>query len=78
VPAADPWAALIDVGSKLAETIAAAHAGNGSEQTKAASPWVETDAQTGKSYLKLPMPEPETVQRLAGALAGLLAGLQRR
>ena len=78
VPAADPWAALIDVGLKLAETIAAAHAGNGSEQTKAASPWVETDAQTGKSYLKLPMPEPETVQRLAGALAGLLAGLQRR
>jgi hypothetical protein len=78
MPAAGPWAALIDAGLKLAETIAGAHAGNGSEQSDLVSPWVEYDAQSGKSYLKLPMPEPETVQRLAGALAGLLAGLQRR
>jgi len=78
MPAADPWAALIDAGLKLAETLAGAHAGNGSGQSELVSPWVEHDAQSGKSYLKLPMPEPETVQRLAGALAGLLAGLQRR
>ena len=30
--------------------------------------WIETDAATGKSYLKLPVPGPATVQRLADAL----------
>lgn len=80
-PAPDPWAALIDAGLKLAETIVAARADgadSGDEHAAVASPWVEYDAQTGKSYLKLPIPEPETVQRLVGALSGLLAGLQRR
>jgi hypothetical protein len=37
-----------------------------------------TDGPIGKSYLKLPVPEPETVQRLADVLAGLLAELGRR
>jgi hypothetical protein len=39
--------------------------------------WIETDAATGKSYLRLRVPEPATVQRLADALSGLLAGLRR-
>ncbi|HEY3324019.1 MAG TPA: DEAD/DEAH box helicase [Planctomycetota bacterium] len=37
-----------------------------------ASPLVETDARTGQSYLKLPMPSPETVQKIAALLQRLL------
>jgi hypothetical protein len=40
--------------------------------------WIETDERTGKSYFKLPVPEPAVVQRLADALAGLLGGAGRR
>lgn len=79
-PASDPWATLIDVGLKLVETLAAARGdGPASENNARAAPqaWIETDAATGKSYLKLPVPEPATVQRLADALGGLLAGLRR-
>jgi hypothetical protein len=31
-------------------------------------------AQTGRTYLKLPMPEPHVVQQFSDALARLLAG----
>jgi superfamily II DNA or RNA helicase len=78
-PASDPWATLIDAGLKLVETLAAARAEGGaeSEARAATQSWIETDAASGKSYLKLPVPEPATVQRLADALSGLLAGLRR-
>ena len=33
---------------------------------------VETDHQTGRSYLKVPMPDPKTIENVAGALAPLL------
>ncbi|MFA7242542.1 MAG: DEAD/DEAH box helicase [Sulfuricellaceae bacterium] len=71
--AADPWAPLLDAGLKLIESLTAAQTGSVAQP----SPWLEIDAKTGKSYLKLPVPEPETLQRLGGALQGLLAGLRR-
>lgn len=71
--ATDPWAPLLDAGLKLIESLAAAQTGAPAQS----SPLLETDAKTGKSYLKLPVPEPETLQRLGTALQGLLAGLRR-
>ncbi|MBS4095359.1 MAG: DEAD/DEAH box helicase [Sulfuricella sp.] len=69
-PGADPWGPLLDAGLKLVETLAAAQSG-----ATPASLWLEHDPHSGKPYLKIPVPEPETVQRLASALQGLLAGL---
>jgi SNF2 family DNA or RNA helicase len=76
-PATDPWAPLIDAGLALIQTLAAARGeGAGTASTVARPAWIETDAATGKSWLKLPMPEPAVVQRLADGLSGLLAGLR--
>jgi superfamily II DNA or RNA helicase len=36
---------------------------------------VSKDETTGKSYLKIPIPEPETLQGLLSSLGGLLAGV---
>ena len=33
---------------------------------------VGRDETTGQSYLKLPMPEPDTVQKIVGLLGGLI------
>jgi hypothetical protein len=72
----DPWAPLLDVGLKLVESLAEAR--NGNDRSNADSPaWTEVDPDTGKSYLKIPVPDPATIQRLAAALSELLVGLRR-
>ena len=68
--AADPWAPLLDAGLQLIESLAG-------HPDAAASPWVQTDA-AGQRYLKLPLPEPQALQRLADGLAGLLGALRDR
>lgn len=74
----DPWAPLIEAGLKFVESLSAARTTTDAQETRM-PPWkIETDGRSGKSYLKLPVPEPATVQRLADALAGLLAGSGRR
>ena len=74
----DPWATLVDVGTKLVESLGATRSEKGTAAHTAPESWLETDPQTGKTYLKLPAPEPETLQRLAGALSTLLAGLRQK
>ena len=55
-------------GAQLLGEISAASSG------ERASSWGQTDPATGKCYLKLPVPDPQTIQRLAEGLLGLLGG----
>ena len=68
----ETWAPLIDVGVKLMQTLAVQLSAGNEERL-----WIGTDVHTGRSYLKLPLPEPQAVQRVADALHDLLNGLQR-
>jgi hypothetical protein len=76
----NPWAPLLSVGLKLLETLAAPAtrepAGNGVGTDKSGG-WIETDGATGRSVLKLPLPEPQVLQQLTVALSRLVAGLGR-
>lgn len=65
---ADPWAPLLAAGVQLLGELSAASSG------ERESPWVQTDSTTGQRYLKLPVPDPQTVQRLAEGLLSLLGG----
>jgi superfamily II DNA or RNA helicase len=67
---ADPWTPLLAAGIQFLDELAAAAKG------EAQSPWVETDPATGKRYLKLPMPEPKAVERLAEGLLKFLGSRQ--
>jgi len=60
--AADPWAALLQVGAQFVAALTSADAG-------ASHPWIERDQTTGVRNLKLPLPPPETTKRLADALS---------
>jgi superfamily II DNA or RNA helicase len=71
--AADPWAALVDAGLELVEMLTRSHNADPAEPGMA----IERDPRTGRAVLKIPLPQPQTVQRLADALGGLLAGLRR-
>ena len=75
--ATDPWAPLLQVGLQLLQTLARQEpAAPGSPGQSGAERLVHTD-EAGQRYLKLPLPEPQAVQRLAEALTDLL-GTQRR
>ncbi len=68
----DPWAALAGLGRQLLGAFAAAH------DDDVAHPWVERDAASGRSSLKIPLPPAETARELATALARLADMLQGR
>jgi superfamily II DNA/RNA helicase len=73
----DPWAELLDAGLKLIETFATEQGGNAIAEPATSAQWIETDPHTGKSYMKLPIPEPDKVRRVTEALSGLIASLKR-
>jgi hypothetical protein len=68
---AEAWADLARAGLGLLKTLEAATRPAGPNSWTAAL--VEKDPKTGKSYLKLPLPEPELLGRLA-MLLGEIAG----
>jgi hypothetical protein len=78
----DPWSTLIDAGLKFIETFTAPPAPNDTNRTNGnttgrMSAWVEDDPATGKPCLKVPLPEPATLNKLAEGLSQLLSGLRR-
>jgi hypothetical protein len=78
-PARDPWTGLLQNGLELLGRLAAA-AGSpeGAGDGAASPPLFERvrDERTGQGYLKIRMPEPEVVDRLAGALQALLESVR--
>jgi hypothetical protein len=71
-PAADAWAALLEAGLAVLSELAA-----GSREPGAGpAAWVETDADTGRACLKLPLPEPATLERVAQSLGALARAMR--
>ena len=63
---ADPWAAILEAGAALLQGLASARATAGS--ANAAQPFtIERDPVTGQASVRLPLPEPMVLQRLAKA-----------
>jgi len=76
-PIADPLGGLLRTGLELLTQLASA-AGTGQATEAAPSPVLERirDERSGQSYLKIRMPEPEVMDRVAGALQALLESLR--
>jgi hypothetical protein len=76
--APNPWDGLLDAGLQLIQTFVAARGanGNGGARADGTAPWIETDPRTGQSYVKLPLPQADKMQRAAAALAELVAVLK--
>jgi hypothetical protein len=63
---ADPWAALLEAGAALFQGLATARASGGAGP--AAPPiTIERDPVTGQASVRLPLPDPAVLQRLAKA-----------
>ena len=71
--ASDAWRELLDVGLKVVtQLVATAQAPAAGGATPAEHPLFETDSRTGRRYLRLPVPDPDTLAKLAEAVARLL------
>ena len=74
--AADPWTGLLQAGLELLGRFAATGDGSGRSE-RASLPFErERDERTGQTYLKIRMPEPAVVDRVADALQALLASFR--
>ena len=70
---ADPWAAILEAGAAMLQGLAAARSAGGasiaSSASTAATPFaIERDPVTGQASVRLPLPDPAVLQRLAKAL----------
>jgi hypothetical protein len=71
--ASDAWRELLDAGLKVVtHLVAAAQAPAAGGATPAEHPLLQTDSSTGRRYLRLPVPDPDTLAKLAEAVARLL------
>lgn len=75
--AADSWASLLSAGLKLVESLTNVSTGKGEGAAAAISQWIETDAETGRAYVKLPVPDAQVLQSLADALSRLVSSLAK-
>jgi hypothetical protein len=71
--AVDPWQVLAEVGAQLVSAVAAA-----SDPTGRAHPWIERDPATGARSLKVPLPPPDVMSRIADAFSSLADLLRRQ
>jgi superfamily II DNA or RNA helicase len=60
----DPWGVLLQAGTQLISALSAA-----GDAEAGSHPWLERDPATGARSLRLPLPPPQTVRRLADALS---------
>lgn len=68
----DPWQVLVNAGAQFAAALAAAN-----DPATAARPSIEHDPATGTRHLKMPLPGPETVRRLADAFSAIADSLRK-
>ena len=61
----DPWAAVLEAGAALLQGMAATRTGAGNGTAPIS---IERDPVTGQASIRLPLPEPAVLQRLAKAL----------
>jgi hypothetical protein len=74
---ADALTALMRAGLAFVNAVASSRGTSGVGPKNGLSHLIETDAHTGKPYLKLPLPEPAVLKRVADTLADLLSSLSR-
>ena len=77
--ATDPWSGLLQTGLSFLEQLtgAARASDHPPQSTTTAASVVRRDRETGESYLHLPMPSPEVLERLLASAGEVLRGLRR-
>jgi superfamily II DNA or RNA helicase len=76
----DPWASLLQTGAALLEKFVGAARPAPSDKTSDRAPglsFVHRDPGSGETFFKIPMPKPEVLEQVMGAVNTLLAQLRK-
>lgn len=73
--AADPLVALLDAGARLVDALAAA---TRPDADAAQHPWIQRDHASGQLHLRVPLPDAQTMNRIADWLGGIATALAPR
>jgi len=73
----DPWSGLLQTGLSLLQQLAAGKSSAASGKESGGLNIVHRDPKTGESYLKIPAPSPEVVDRILGAVSTFLEQLRK-
>lgn len=83
-PANDVWTGLLQAGMGLLQQLSTASGGRSAGRSESSKPLggpmaslVKRDAQTGETYLKLPVPSPEVLDQALRAVGALLESLRK-
>lgn len=74
---ADPWSGLLQTGLSLLQQLARGKSSADSGKESGGLNIVHRDPRTGESYLKIPAPSPEVVDRILGAVSTFLEQLRK-
>ena len=74
---ADPWSGLLQTGLSLLQQLASGKSSAASSKESGGLNIVHCDPKTGESYLKIPAPSPEVVDRILGAVSSFLDQLRK-
>jgi SNF2 family DNA or RNA helicase len=79
-PTSDPWATLLQTGAALLERFVTATRPTPAAKSSDGSPglsFVHRDQSNGETYFKIPLPKPEVLEQVMGAVNTLLAQLRK-
>ena len=74
---ADPWSGLLQTGLSVLQQLAAGKSSSASGKESGGLNIVHRDPQTGETYLKIPAPSPEVVDRILGAVSSFFEQLRK-
>ena len=77
-PVDNPWTALLQAGMALVQSLVTPRPTASGTATPVANSLIHRDETSGEQYLRLPVPPPEVLTQVVGALQQLLQGLQGR
>lgn len=73
----DALGSLLQGGAQFLMALSKTISQPGQSQGKTAASFIDRDEQTGKSYLKVPLPEPEIIQNLFSTFSELMSKFQK-
>ena len=75
--AGDPWSGLLQTGFAMLEQLAAATHQGEAQSSRGVAPgvsFIHRDDRTGENFFKIPVPGPEVLDRVLGAVERPVAG----